>query len=485
MNVQLTEKASDAIEADAVVLGVFTDEPLGSAAAAIDQAAEGVISRLLESEEISTEPFRTTQLLAVPGIAAQQVVCVGLGSREDCHTGLAFRAAAAASKTLTSKQRDSIAFYFGELEDDVLSAAIAGSLLGCRGQDLYRSEPNRFAPETLLWASASESALNVGRILGESVNLTRRLVNEPADVIYPESFAAQAEAVASEFGIEAEIWDGARLEQERCGALLAVARGSSREPRLAILRYRGASEDQPMLAFVGKGVTFDSGGLSLKPSEGMKTMKCDMAGAATVLGAIRAIAALKLPVNVTAYMGLVENMTGAASYKLGDVLTARNGTTIEIHNTDAEGRLVLADALSVAVDDGAAQIIDVATLTGACVVALGLGITGVMTNDGAICDQLMEAADACGEPTWELPMFSEFSAQISSQVADIKNTGEGRWGGAITAAKLLEEFVDDVPWVHLDIAGPAFADKPAAWHDGGATGVMVRSLVEFARRSGE
>jgi leucyl aminopeptidase len=213
----------------------------------------------------------------------------------------------------------------------------------------------------------------------------------------------------------------------------------------------------------------------------MKTMKCDMAGAATVLGAIRAIASLGLPVNVSGYMGLVENMTGPAAYKLGDVLTARNGTTIEIHNTDAEGRLVLADALSVAVDQGADRIVDLATLTGACVVALGENVAGVMANDQDWCEAVAGAAEAAGEPVWQLPMFDEYDEQIKSKVADIKNTGEGRWGGAMTAAKLLQRFVGEVPWTHIDIAGPAYAEKPLPWLDGGATGCMVRTLVQLAR----
>ena len=247
------------------------------------------------------------------------------------------------------------------------------------------------------------------------------------------------------------------------------------------MRYAGGPADTPTLGLVGKGVTFDSGGLSLKPSNGMVDMKCDMAGAASVLGAMQGIARLKLPVNVIGLMGLVENMVSGTSYKLGDVLTARNGRTIEVRNTDAEGRLVLADTLAVAVDEGAAKIIDLATLTGACVVALGNDVVGLMSNDQGWCDQVAAAAGLCGEPAWQLPMFDEFAEQIKSPIADIKNMGEGRWGGAITAAKFLEEFVSDVPWTHIDIAGPAYLEKEKPWSDGGGSGVMVRTLVEVAR----
>ena len=210
-------------------------------------------------------------------------------------------------------------------------------------------------------------------------------------------------------------------------------------------------------------------------------MKCDMAGAATVLGTIRAIAKLKLPINVVGIMGLVENMIGPDSYKLGDVLTARNGRTIEVLNTDAEGRLVLADALDVAVNMKTERIIDLATLTGACVVALGLDVVGAMTNNEELCQQVLAAANRVGEDAWQLPMFPHFGQQIRSEIADIKNIGEGRWGGAITAGKFLEEFVADVPWVHLDIAGPSFREKPKPWMDAGASGVMVQSLVELVR----
>jgi leucyl aminopeptidase len=249
-----------------------------------------------------------------------------------------------------------------------------------------------------------------------------------------------------------------------------------------ILKYNGGPADQAPLALIGKGVTFDSGGLSLKPTDGMKTMKCDMAGAATVLGAIQTIANLKLPINVVGLCGLVENMVSGDSYKLGDVLRTRNGKTIEVLNTDAEGRLVLADVLDVALQFGPAKMIDLATLTGACVVALGTDVAGLMTNNQALCDEVKSAAEACGEQVWQLPMFPEFGEQIRSEVADIKNVGDGRWGGAITAAKLLEEFVAGKPWVHMDIAGPAFLDSPKPWLDAGGSGAMVRTLVEIARR---
>jgi leucyl aminopeptidase len=488
MRVKKTKDSVSEAAVDAVVVGAFAGERPGErsalpALAQADQATGGLINKLIEREEISGKKFELTTLLSPPGVSAGQLLIVGLGDREKFDCGTAFRAAAAAAKQLSGKKRGEVTYFLGDTKADQTEAAVAGAIVGCQGQDLYRAEKKRHPFGEILWSGSDERTIADGEILGESINLTRRLVNEPPQEIYPESFANRAAEVAKDSGIECEIWDQARLESERCGSLLAVARGSSRPARLVILRYRGGKPDAPTLALVGKGVTFDSGGLSIKPTDGMLTMKCDMAGAATVVGAMHAMARLKLPINVVGLMGLVENMTGPAAFKLGDVLTARNGRTIEVHNTDAEGRLVLADVLDVAVKTGAAKIIDLATLTGACVVALGTETVGAMTNDQSWCDEILDAARHCGEPAWQLPMFPDvYDELIKSDVADIKNVGDGRWGGAITAAKFLEQFVDCKPWTHLDIAGPAFFDKPKPWLDGGGTGCMVRTLVEVGRR---
>ena len=476
--------------ADAVVVGIFSDAPLFGGAAEADRATGGLISKLIERKEITGKRYELTTLLAPPGLAAGVLLVVGAGESAKFDAGVAHRGTAAAARQLAAHPREKVAFFLdgptgsqtatpGAMS--ITEAAVAGAIVGSQGQDLYKAEKKRTPPQEILWAGGDADAVHQGQILGESVNLTRRLVNEPPQDMYPESFAAEAEKVAKDCGLQIEVWDQPRLERERCGSLLAVARGSYRPPRLVILRYNGAAKDAPLLALVGKGVTFDSGGLSLKTPEGMLTMKCDMAGAATVLGAMRAVAKLKLPVNIVGLAGLVENMTGPAAYKLGDILTARNGRTIEVHNTDAEGRLVLADVLCVTVETGPAKIIDLATLTGACVVALGTDVAGLMTNDQPWCDTVLAAARAAGEPAWQLPMFAEFDEQIKGEVADIKNVGEGRWGGAITAAKFLEQFVDKKPWTHIDIAGPAYNEKPKPWTDGGASGAMLRTLVEVAR----
>ena len=361
---------------------------------------------------------------------------------------------------------------------------MAGAAVGMVGQDLYRAEKRRTPFGSTVWLGASPEAVSTGGTIAAGVNLARRLVNTSPDDIYPQSFADEAAAVAGRTGMEIEIWDEDRLARERCQAILAVGRGSSRPPRLVLLRYRGGSrttDAQPALALVGKGVTFDSGGLSLKPSDSMLTMKCDMAGGAAVLAAAATIAALRLPIDLVAAIGLAENMTGPAAYKLGDVITARSGTTIEVHNTDAEGRIVLADVLDVVRGLKPRRIVDAATLTGACMVALGHDVAGLFANDQPLCDDLAAAARAVGEAVWQLPMYPDYDDQITSDVADIKNVGDGRWGGAITAAKFLERFVGGIPWTHVDIAGPAFAEKPKPWTDGGGTGAMVRPFVELAR----
>ncbi|WP_425617557.1 leucyl aminopeptidase [Anatilimnocola sp. NA78] len=484
MAVQSIRDGVATVSADAVVVGVYADEPLSGVAEELNNATQGLLTKLLESKDLSGKRGEVVTLFAPVGTKAKQATLIGLGPRATLDRSSAFRAAAIAAKALAGKERGLVAFYLGEdWSPELLESGICGSLVGCVGQDLYRAKKNRFPLAQLGWSKASADDIRQGEILASGVNLARRLVNEPAGDIYPESFANEAVSVAENSGLSIEVWDRARLEAERCGSLLAVGKGSDRDSRLVILKYQGAADSVAPLAFVGKGVTFDSGGLSIKPTDGMKTMKCDMAGAAAVLGAMQTIAQLKLPVNVIGFCGLVENMLGGSAFKLGDVLRARNGKTIEVLNTDAEGRLVLADVLDVALQSQPAKIVDLATLTGACVVALGTDIAGLMTNDQTWADEVKASGDAVGESLWQLPMYPEFSEQIRSEVADIKNTGDGRWGGAITAAKFLEEFVAGKPWVHLDIAGPAFLDGQKPWLDAGGSGFGVRTLVEIARRA--
>ena len=480
------------VQADWLVVGIPQDKQFSGPLVALDQNLGGTLTRLKESGDLTGKAGDVVTLRDVPQIAARRLLLVGLGKAEGLNRALFQKAMQTAARAISDKRTSHVAVAIGDTAAsalplaDAVSSAVTALTIGCVGQGLYQKEAKRFPFEaaTVLVRPQddrriAEDAAKRGQVLGEAVNLTRELVNRPACDIYPESVAQTAQRIAQETGLACEVLDVPQLEAERMGSLLAVAQGSDRPPRVVVLRYEGAGPGKSTLALVGKGVTFDSGGLSIKPTNGMKDMKCDMAGAATVLGAMAAIARLGLPVNVVGYLGLVENMISGRSYKLGDVLHARNGVTIEVLNTDAEGRLVLADVLSYAVDRGCDRIVDLATLTGACVVALGEEVVGAFANNQTWCDAVLAAAKSAGEDIWQLPMFDSFAEQLKSDVADCKNVGT-RWGGAITAAKFLEKFVAEKPWVHLDIAGPSYASSANASREGGATGVMVRTLVELA-----
>ena len=481
MATAITQEPLHLIDVDAIVVALGGSE-LSGPAQELNTQTDGALQRMIDGNEASLKVGVTTSWLAPNGIKAPVVMLVGLGSCDSPENISYFKAAGAAAKTLAAKQRNTVAYYFPECDAAALETGVSGSLIGCHGQDICRSKRDLFTPDNILWATSDAATVENGVIIAQGINLTRDLVNGPPNMVYPETFAEQIESLGETTSLEIEVWDAAKLAEEKCGSLLAVAQGSAREARLVIMRYRGSDVADPQLALVGKGVTYDSGGLSLKPSDGQKTMKCDMGGAATVVGTMQAISQLKLPCHVIGLVGLVENMVSSNAYRLGDVITARNGKTIEVLNTDAEGRLVLADVLDIAVGQKPAHMIDLATLTGACCIALGLNVTGFMTNDQAWCDDLTRAAATTGEQVWQLPMFKEFGSELQSKVADLRNIGAGRWGGAITAGKFLEEFVSEVSWTHMDIAGPAFADSPKKWVDGGASGVMVRTLIEVIRQ---
>tara|TARA_R110002095_G_scaffold135682_3_gene117646 strand:- start:1209 stop:2708 length:1500 start_codon:yes stop_codon:yes gene_type:complete len=494
MGTQFTNESISSLSADWLVIGLIESAPLTPAVAKLDESLSGLITRLIAHEDFTGKLAATSSLLGLTEIKTPRILLVGLGSAATLSLASLEKAMMTAARTISAKQNTRAAVLLPDLEktsvtaDEAACLVTASMVVGSVGQDLYRKEAARHPFQEILIAgteasdqAACQQAVERGTILGESINLAREMVNRHAGDIFPVSFAERVVEIAKTYGLESEVLDEKQLQQEKMGSMLAVAQGSDQPPRLAILKHQGADSSAPTLALVGKGVTFDSGGLSLKPSDGMKTMKCDMGGAAAVLGAMTAIARLNLPVNVVGYMGLVENMVNGSSYKLGDVLTARNGKTIEVLNTDAEGRLVLADVLTLAVDRGAAKIIDLATLTGACVVALGEEVAGVFSNDEIWSKAVQDAAKSSGEDVWEMPMLPQFGEQLKSDVADLKNIGT-RWGGAITAAKFLEHFVNKTPWVHLDIAGPAFAGSNLPHREGGGTGCMVKTLVEVANQ---
>lgn len=490
MKFEISERASLEIESNWLVYGCFEDSDFSESLQDLDDKLEGSLTRIRDRKDLTGKQAELTVLADAPQLPSDRVLIVGLGKLEKLTIGSFGKAFSAAFRKLSAMKEQLLAV---ELPTEAVSSLgeatcierlVDVATVSCSRQNLYQTEEDRYVFRNVAIcgvsvSEANQDALEKGEILGEAINLTRELVNRHPDDIYPETFAARAADEANDIDLRGEIFDEEMLEDENMGALLGVARGSDRPARMVVLKYDGGGKDAPTIGLVGKGVTFDSGGLSLKPSAGMISMKSDMAGAATVLGAITAIAKLKLKVNVIGIMGLVENMTGGSAYKLGSVLTARNGKTIEIHNTDAEGRLVLADALAYAVDHKVDKLVDLATLTGACVVALGEDIVGAFTNDQSWCDELKAASHIVDEDVWQLPMHDFFAEQLKSEFADCKNVGT-RWGGATTAAKFLEQFVDNVPWVHLDIAGPSYAESSSNHRDSGGTGVMVRALVQLA-----
>ena len=335
---------------DCLVVGLDSAWGESEEISKLDAATNGLIRRLIEAEEISTKPLKITQLLAPAGLPMKLLLLVGLGAHDSKDTSVSSRAAATAFKAIASKKRGVVRVVGFKGTALAIRGAVSGAMIGCVGQDLFRKEKSLQAPDCIQWAGIDEATVQSGMILGEAINFSRRLVNLPPNYLFPESLADEAIQLGKRQSLEVDVWDRSKLETEGCGALLGVARGSVRDPRLVIMRYCGAEAGDAPTVLVGKGVTFDSGGYSIKPTDGMLTMKCDMAGAATVLGIMQAAVQLKVKHNLVAIIGLVENLISGDAFKLGDVLTARSGKTIEIHNTDAEGRLVLADCLNVALD---------------------------------------------------------------------------------------------------------------------------------------
>jgi leucyl aminopeptidase len=468
------------------------ERPAG-ATGAVDQALGGAITKLIAEGEIKGKLNELSLIHTFGKLEPERVIVVGLGKREkltlDSIRGLMADACKFLRK-LGIKRAATIVHGagIGVMDAEKTAQAITeGSILG-----LYTfrrhitKEWEQGEIEELLIVEHDESKIQTlergvrrGRILAEATNFARDMINEPANYMTPSEMVEIARNVAVKYGLEFSVLDREEMQNLGMGALLGVAQGSKQPPKFIILGYHGGDSSLKALGMIGKGLTFDSGGISIKPSEGMDEMKGDMAGGAAVIAVIKAIAERKLKLNVTALVPATENLPGGAALKPGDILKAMNGKTIEVVNTDAEGRLILADALSFARKRGLSPLIDVATLTGACHVALGDICTGAFTNNQDLVSKVIKAGEEAGEKIWQLPMFEEYKEQNKSDVADIKNSG-GRWGGAITAAQFLAEFSQDTPWAHLDIAGTSYTTKERAYLIKGATGVMVRTLVNFA-----
>ena len=481
MKVQPIRRPIASLKADVLAIGLFDGDEAPPEALAVTSLAP-TLARLIEAKEGPKAVGEVAPLLGLSatetGLASAPVFAFGLGKREKFEAGPAFSAGVALGRKLSGKARGVVAVALpGSVESAAItSALVEGAIVGTRGPEFRKSEQARHPFEELLIVAPEdapadfEAAVARGEVVGKAINLARDLVNLPPAEKRPTAYAARAQAEAEAVGLKVQVWDRSRIEAERFGGLLGVAAGSDEPPAFVVLEHRGGG-DGPTLALVGKGVTFDSGGLSLKPSASMEDMKSDMTGSAVVLAAMAAIAALKLPANVVGYMAITENMINGRAMRLGDVLTMRNGKTVEILNTDAEGRLILADALAYAAEHEPSGIVDLATLTGACIVALGTRVAGLFSNDDGLAAQVQAASKATGERTWRLPLDDDYLDLIKTPVADLKNVG-GKWGGAITAAKFLEQFVDRKPWVHLDIAGPSWADSESATRDAGGTGLL-------------
>ena len=425
-----------------------------------------------------------TQLVVSGGRA---VLSVGLGDPDKLDAAAFRKAGACIVRTAWKAHRVATtvldAVPEGPDREAAAQALAEGAGLAAYRFSRYRGEPDVCRVEELVVvvpdADHVEPALARGARVVEAVSLARDLVNEPAGSLTPTGFAERAASVAETAGLTIEVLDEAAVIGQRLGGLAGVARGSDEPPCLVKLTYEPVGVASATVALVGKGVTFDSGGLSLKTADGMMTMKTDMSGAAAVLGAMSALPAVEAPVRVVGFLPLTENMPSGRAIKPGDVLTIRNGKTVEVLNTDAEGRLILADALALAAEEAPDAIVDLATLTGAQVVALGRRISGLMGNDLGLVDRVRAAAERAGEPAWPLPLPSEYRNHLDSEVADLKNIGKAGEAGTVVAGLFLQEFVGDVPWAHLDIAGPARAEADDGWIAKGGTGVGVRTLIEL------
>jgi leucyl aminopeptidase len=496
MKIGISQSAPSSIETPLLVVFVSDNSAKGEKTPApevltSDASLRALAAPLIASADLTGKFAEAVWDLSPAGIKAKRVLYLGCGKGAKFGLSQLRQLAGAAARTSKSKKISALTVILPEdLElARAVQAAVEGLVTGDFDVDTYRSEHNDVELAEVALAIPAESdngaafqAIAEGAVLAESQNLTRTLALEPSNKMTPTILAEQARAMCQEAGLECEVYGPDKMKVLKMGAFLSVAQGSAEEPRLVVMRHEPEGAPlSPVLGLVGKGITFDSGGISIKPADGMEKMKYDMCGAATMIGAMRAIAMLKLPIRVLGILCCSENMPGGKAQKPGDVQIAMNGKSIEVINTDAEGRLVLADGLCYARQLGATHLVDAATLTGAVVVALGYHNVGVFSNDDKFAGLLMQSAEHAGEKMWKLPVEPEYFDHIRSEIADIKNTG-GRWGGAITAAMFLKEFVEEVPWIHLDIAGTAWLEETKAWMPKGPTGVGVRTLVDLARR---
>lgn len=456
-----------------------------------DGAVETALTELISTGEITGKAFEAVLLHHPQGLKAKRLLAVSVGKGAGfTHVELR-KAAGTVLRFLKPKMIKSCAIAVPELPsgaEDAVRSVVEGAFVADFDPDTYRSDRKDLSMKdvTVVAPQGSDQSklqriLEQARVIGESQNFTRELVNEPSNRLTPTLFAERTRKMCETVDLKCEIMGPDEIKAMKMGAFWSVAQGSDEEPRLIVMRYepQGAPE-KPVLGLVGKGITFDTGGISIKPADGMEKMKYDMAGGAAMIGAMRAIAQLKPKIKVISIVCATENMPSGKAQKPGDVQIAMSGKAIEIINTDAEGRLVLADGLHYARTLGCTHLIDAATLTGACVVALGYANAGVFSNNDEAYQHFTRGLERSGEKFWRLPVDVDYTDMIRSNIADIMNSG-GRWGGASTAAAFLKEFVDDTPWIHLDIAGTAWMEENKSWIAKGPSGIAVRSIIEWVR----
>lgn len=480
-------KATDKAHKGALVLALPEDKKLPEWAEKLDKEAKGAIKKAIAASRFEGKKKQVLTILPVEGLGFSQILLVGVGKAKDacvrCFESAGGAVVAELNK-LGVKEASAIVLApkGGAVKDEEAACAFAsGIALKSYRFDKYKTKEKAdakptFASLKIVSADKAKAAYDLQKPVIESVNYIRDLVNEPGNVIYPETLAAACQSL-SKFGVDVEVMGEAKLKKLGCGALLGVGQGSVRESQMVVMRWNGGDKKTAPVAFVGKGVTFDTGGISIKPAGGMEEMIMDMGGSAAVIGIMRALAAGKANVNAVGVVGLVENMPDGNAQRPGDIVTSMSGQTIEVLNTDAEGRLVLADCLWYTQDRFKPQfMINLATLTGAILVAIGDSRAGLFSNNDKLAERINEAGKDSGEPVWRLPLGEEYDRLIDSPVADMKNISDGRLAGSVTAAQFLQRFVNDVPWAHLDIAGTAWNTKGNDVSPRGATGYGVRLL---------
>jgi leucyl aminopeptidase len=484
------------VDAGALIFPVFEDQLLEwEELRRLDQAMGGVIKELIQAGEVKGKMAETTYLHRPNGISALRLLLLGAGKRSEWDYAILRKAAGAAWRFLNRRGISRAAFYLVPAGGTGLSCQVAaeGFLGAAFESDSYKTEERTagklenmeiLVPQDISISEAEEMAAR-GKLIGECLNFARFLVNEPGNRMTPGELAAQSGQMAAQCGLKCTVIEKGEMIRRNMGGILGVNQGSDQDPKLIVLEYEPEVEmsDGGLIALVGKGVTFDSGGISIKPAEGMEEMKADMAGGAAVIAAMRAIAGLRPKVRVLGVIPAVENMLSGRSTRPGDVITLMNGRTVEVANTDAEGRLILADGLTFAIERGAKVILDIATLTGACKVALGTVYAGLFSSDEGLAQKLLQLRPITGEKLWRLPLDQEYKKPIQSDIADIRNIGN-RWGGAIYAAMFLQYMVGGIPWAHLDIAGVDWLTESPPHLAKGPTGFGFRTLLELVLQRG-